>query len=308
MMKTFYWLLKRELWENKGMFVWLPVVLTTMLTLVFGASFFSEFSHTLNMNAGATPALQHRAITLFIALHMFYALPILLAMGIVTAFYCSSALYSDHKNGSIGLWRSLPISDSLMVWSKVAFAVGIAPLITIICILSGGIVLGLVMCAIGAALDFNLLYDVFWHSTVLRVPLQTLVMWMTFVFWALPSIGWFLVVSALSKRAPLVWAIALPLVFAAAISAFNKLQNIDGGLVWLRDEVITRITLGTIPGSWMYGWVRQSPNKIEPPGSESLDAILQLNWQLAYSKSFWVGAGVGVALILLAIRVRRWRT
>ena len=259
------------------------------------------------MNAGASFAVQHHAIAKLAYTHIILIVPLFLAMGIVIAFYALGALHSDRKNRSIWLWRSLPISDAMTVWSKVAFALGVAPLVTITCIALSLVIFAIVMCIAGAIFDFNIFNSVLWQPATLRLPFQAIALWTIYVFWALPTIGWFLLISAVVKRAPFVWAIALPLVAVAIISTMNMLFKLNHSFIWVRDEIILRAVTSTVPGAWTYYLNPQISFLSDPNISSPTDWLLVANWQSVHTPTFWVGTIVGILLITLAIRCRRWR-
>jgi ABC-2 type transport system permease protein len=310
-MKTFGWLLKRELWENKGLFLWLPIILAALLTVFLGVSFISAFAKAVNMNAAAAPALQHEAATRIVMSHFMLLLSVPFATGVVIAFYCISALHSDRKNQSIWLWRSLPISDTAIVLSKVASAVIVAPLISMAAIAASFVILSVIMCLVGAFFDFDLFYDVIWNPITLRLPFQALALWVIYIFWAIPTVGWFLAVSAIVKRAPFVWAIALPLIAVAVITTINDLFKFNHGLVWVRDELILRAFTSTVPGASVYYLKSGLMDTLTATFIDNVitpgDQVLLMSWQSVFTTGYWVGFALGIMLIIIAIRACRWR-
>src|SRR3974377_454901 len=49
---------------------------------------------------------------------------------VVAVFYCLDALYGERRDRSILFWKSLPVSDSIVVLSKAAIPLAVVPLIT----------------------------------------------------------------------------------------------------------------------------------------------------------------------------------
>ncbi|WP_210235883.1 ABC-2 transporter permease, partial [Mesorhizobium sp. M1C.F.Ca.ET.212.01.1.1] len=72
------------------------------------------------LHAGPLLALPH-GVVLFIGVLAF-----------VVFFYCLGALYDDRRDRSILFWKSLPLSDTQTVLSKVISALIVAPLIAVI--------------------------------------------------------------------------------------------------------------------------------------------------------------------------------
>src|SRR3546814_5682810 len=76
---------------------------------------------------------------------MYSAMGLLIAvLGFVVFFYCLGALYDDRRDRSILFWKSLPISDTSTVLSKVVSATVLAPIIAVIT----GIIVGMLQLLI----------------------------------------------------------------------------------------------------------------------------------------------------------------
>jgi ABC-2 type transport system permease protein len=130
---TFGWLVKREYWESRRGFLWAPfwaaaaIIIITILGIIAGEvmRMRSGFGST-NMGIGLSSILRSAdardMAELVKALDM-----TLLLFGFVTAvvlsfvifFYLLGALYDDRRDRSILFWKSLPLSDTSTVLSKV---------------------------------------------------------------------------------------------------------------------------------------------------------------------------------------------
>jgi len=141
-MKTMYWLLRREMWENRSVLIWIPALtgLLGLITAVIAtATMGAQMTNTMRekgivLNPQVIPDKAEKvAYSMWDLLHT--VLPKLMGAGTVNAaiytssialllmqyFYCLRSLHEDRTNGSSLLWKSLPISDTQTVLSKLIF-------------------------------------------------------------------------------------------------------------------------------------------------------------------------------------------
>ena len=203
-------LLQRELWEHRSIYVApaviaLLVILTTLTAQVsvdgthldlgiIGASNFPE-----NARAGAlTVAMLGMSITFFFA------------MVILAAFYSLDSLYAERKDRSILFWRSIPSTDFETVLSKLLTATVVIPLVTFAMIVVTHLVV-LLTTSVWLAIRGGNAFHLIWSSApFLDVWAATLVFLLALPLWLAPFTGWFLLVSAFTKRSPFLTA-ALPI-------------------------------------------------------------------------------------------------
>jgi ABC-2 type transport system permease protein len=111
--RLMYWSVRRELWENRFLYL-APLVVTAFVLL---ASLVSMIGLPRRMQTLPTldPAKQH---ALVVRPFSIAPAPIMLATLIVGLFYCLDALYGERRDRSILFWKSLPVSDLTTVLSK----------------------------------------------------------------------------------------------------------------------------------------------------------------------------------------------
>ena len=128
-MNNFLWLIRRELWEHKAIWIAPAIVLVCIfLTMLAGRVHISPFGVDGVMPA-MTPEQKTAIMTIILG-----AIPVLLVfcvMGIIAFFYCIDALYADRRDRSVLFWKSLPLSDAETVLSKFAVAAVVIPLIAL---------------------------------------------------------------------------------------------------------------------------------------------------------------------------------
>src|SRR6266404_1419763 len=209
---TFYWSVKRELWENKSIYI-APLIVAAVVLL--GAL----------ISAGQLPERRRAAMLLDesrrqAAIQIPYdivAMMILITAFIVGFFYCLDALYGERRERSILFWKSLPVSDPTTVLSKISIPLLVLPPIvfgvTVVTQFFMLLISSAVLVPIGLAgtswANFNLLQQ----SVILVYSLIVIALWHA------PVYGWALLISGVARRATFLWAVLPPL----AIAVFEKI-------------------------------------------------------------------------------------
>lgn len=318
-MKTFYWLLKREFWENRGSFLWAPLIASGVFTLfnIIGlvrATMMHSGINSSSINGLITQVnAGHSNVVGFMLDMSMYSVTgmVYLVIGIALFFYCLGALYDDRNDRSFLFWKSLPISDRDTVLSKVVSATVIAPVIaTVVGIVVGLLVL--VLTIIAAAFlgihGWSLLGDA--HPfRVMGVLLGSIPVNLV---WALPTVGWLMLCSAWARSKPFLWATVIPLGAGAMLYWLDVLGAIHFGS-WFWHEVVVRTFISIVPWTWFPESFDTSMfHGIKSP--EQVPALLHnaLNlphiWSQLLKPEFWIGAIIGIVMIVAAIWLRRWRT
>lgn len=317
----FGWLLRREYWENRGGFLWAPLLagavsllltaLTLVAALVFGRNAQGQFNPGDGNAAISINGLDLGQLTgkldpeqvaelgqgLNVALTISSIWP-LLVLAFVVFFYCLGALYDDRRDRSILFWKSLPVSDTATVLSKLVSALVVAPVIALLA--SAATMTGFLLL-ISATVSF--LGGNAWELVLQPAsPLQVLTShasWLpVYMLWALPTVGWLLMCSAWARRLPFLWAVLLPLLTGALLSATGlaKAVGISHAMLW--GQGIARLLLGTVPGVDAAWRVDAGHILLTDPSPSHVLQSLSL-------PSLWIGALVGLAFIAIAIAVRR---
>lgn len=318
-MNTFPMLLKREYWEHRGGFLWAPfiaggVFLAFLImalavaqsgvgraNIQLGALRLNELTQRLDDAQRAMLGAGIDATMLMVAGQIGFV------VAIVVFFYCLGALYDDRRDRSVLFWKSLPISDRDTVLSKVVSAVAVAPAIGIV----AGIATGLgMLLIIGIYLAFHGI-NVFGLILSAAHPLQVAAILVgvlpVYIVWALPTVGWLLLCSAWARSKPFLWALALPVGAGILVSWFDLMRSWSLPDSWFWTHVVGRALLSVVPGSWMSVDEFQRFDRINDP-TELLNAMsLSEHYAVLAQPATWIGAAIGMAMIVLAIRLRRWR-
>jgi ABC-2 type transport system permease protein len=279
--RPLYWSVRRELWENRSIYI-APLVVTAVV--LFG-SCFSTLGLPRRLRAAADPAKQHA--TLVMPFTMAPA-PIMLAALIVGLFYCLDALHGERRDRSILFWKSLPVSDMTTVASKAIIPLAVLPLIALVLGLFTQRVLMLLgtMVLAGHGMSPAPLWSELPFFQELIVMFYGLAV---HALWFAPIYAYLLLVSAWARRATFLWAF-VPLF---AISILEKLLfNTTFFAFMLRYRVIGAMAEAFAPHERNTALIHLS----------QLDPLRFLT-----SAGLWVGLIVAAAFLAAAVRLRRYR-
>jgi len=203
----------------------------------------------------------------------------------VGLFYCLDALYGERRDRSVLFWKSLPVSDATTVLAKAAIPIVILPLVTFVVTVATQAIMLLLASARLIGTDLSVWSDLSFGrmTTILFYHLV-----LGHGFWYAPLWGWLLMVSAWSRRAPLLWATLPPL-------AVGLVEKIAFNTSYFATLVGHRFMGG--PGPIASG---DGPLTIASvtPGSPA---------DFLVSPGFWLGLALTAAFLMAAIRLRRDR-
>jgi len=317
-MNTMKWLLKREFWEHKGGFFWAPIVVSVIVTVITAFTILVGVTQgvksTIVINGETVTNLAERfspeqkatAVEHLASTYMVSAVPLLFVLSFTVFFYCLSALFDERKDRSVLFWKSLPVTDGATVLSKVAVALCLAPLITLGLAIMLAIV-NLTFLTIGAgAAGVNIAGELVGSTSLYMAPLQIAALFPIYVLWALPTVGWLLMVGAWARSKPFLWAVGAPLLAMGLIAWFNKMFSFGWQLEWFWLNIVGRGLLSLAPGSW---FVLSGENIAVPGGMQEpqMNSLVTLSWAQLATPNLWIGVAVGAAMIYAAIRLRRWK-
>ena len=279
--RPMYWSLRRELWENRSIYI-APLAAAALFLLGYLISMI-HLRHKLNGGLILDPMQQH---DLMDAPYSFAALLIMGTTIIVAVFYCLDALYGERRDRSILFWKSLPVSDLTTVLSKASIPLLILPLLTFaITVVTQWVTLLISTAALaGSTLNVGAVWSqVSWFQMSMILLFHLLAI---HGLWYAPFYGWFMLVSAWARRAPFVWAILPPF----AIAMVEKIAfNTSYFAALLQSRV-------------------RGPEAVAfaAPGHDSMHALTLLNLgQFLSSPGLWIGLAFFAACLAAAMRLRR---
>jgi ABC-2 type transport system permease protein len=318
-MNTMKWLLRREYWENKGGFFWAPAVVGAIMVLgilvssIFALVFHSNHGIVIDgeqvtnlskvLDAGEKAQIVD-AISQGYAL--FASMPLMLVMVIAVFFFCLGSLYDERKDKSVLFWKSLPVSDGETVLSKAIMALVGAPLIT----MALGMVVGVVLLAlvlIFAGIGGVNLLGVLAQPATYLAPFEMLALVPVYLLWALPTVGWLMLVSAWANRVPFIWAVGVPVMAGTLLSWFDAIFDFGWNVGWFWEHVVGRGLGSLVPGIWFaFTDVGHGLAHGHNDNAGLMD-LVGASYKVFGTADLWIGAVLGAAMIFGAIRMRRWR-
>jgi ABC-2 type transport system permease protein len=271
----FCWSVRRELWENRSIYlVPLGVGALIVLATAINVMHMAPALHTAPLD----PAMEHGGSeTPFV----FAALLLMFSTMVVAVFYSVDALYGERRDRSVLFWKSMPVSDTTTVLSKLVIPLLVLPLVTFAVTLVTQLIMllfGVLRAGPGAFSHLGL-EQLWWGELFHAVAFHGL--------WWAPFWGWFLLASAWSRRAPLLTAVLPPLVIG----------------------FVEKIAFGT---SYFAHWVlfRFGGSMTGPPPSSPMSAgMLMQGGPLAFVTDIhlWTGFAMCAVCVALAVYLRKQR-
>lgn len=322
-------LLRREFWEHRGGFFWAPVIagaISLLLTAVFlviamvgirnadgDAAIHLDDGTRMSVNGLDLGVLAQQlsaedkaqlASGIDMTMLMASAWPYIVMM-FVMFFYCLGALYDERKDRSVLFWKSLPLSDGETVLSKVVSATLVVPLLATLAGIAT-MLLFLVMLSVIVMVHGGSPWELIWGpGHPLAISAYVLAAIPVYAIWALPTVGWLMLCSAWARSVPFLWALLVPILSGVFVSMFSVMHLFRLDASWFWSNIVSRMLLGPVPLT-PHDIARMDGVDIE------LGGILQLVepagvWSNLLQPSTWIGAAAGIAMLLLATRLRRWR-
>ena len=213
-----------------------------------------------------------------------------------------AALYAERKDRSIIFWRSIPITDFDTVLSKLVTALVVIPLVTFAVIAATHLIVLLITSVWLAARGANA-----WHLIWTAAPFfdnwtATLVFLMALSLWLSPFVGWFLFVSAFTKRSPLLIA-TLPLAILPLLERIVFETSVFAEAFFVRS-----VKMPLFAGLDNIELLFQEGKDFTMVGDASLSLLSLLDLgQFFGSLGLWSGLIVCGLFTTAAIYVRRYR-
>ncbi|HEU4846187.1 MAG TPA: hypothetical protein VFT05_18105, partial [Burkholderiaceae bacterium] len=197
--------------------------------------------------------------------------------------------------------KSLPVSDRATVLSKVALALVVAPLIVIAIGTVQSLLLLLAGCAMLLIHGTNMFSAVLASPDLYLAPLRVVALLPVYMLWALPTVGWLLMVSSMARSKVFLWAVGGPLLVAMLVGWADKVLHLGLDSAWFMHAIVARILLGAAPGSWFLFTDLDDRNLMHS------DNVFGASWATLGNVSLWAGVAAGAAMIAVAVWMRRRR-
>lgn len=307
-----YWTLaKREVWEHRSFWI-VPIVIGCLAILgtLYGSGALIVAAHqgvvSINGDISMTGMDRVQAVRAFIFGSAGLFNTVMLFM---VSFYLMDSLYADRKDRSILFWKSLPLSDSKMVLSKLSTGMATAPALMLLIVIIAEIIIGILFVIAAGIAGINLL-------SVALQPGTIVLSWITLAFalivqaiWLLPFYGWFLLCSAWAKKLVLAWTVLIPLGLMAVEGIVFRTSYIAHAIFGHIGRMFTML----MSGRYSINNVSIGPSIGINNGHEHLaghSALMTLGsvGHMFALPEMWIGVGIGIIFVLGAIWLRRNRS
>ena len=281
--RPFYWSVRRELWENRSVYI-APLIAAGVVLVGVLVSALHLIHFRVSSQGVSRDALESLPPD---APYMTAAFVIYVAALLVGVFYSLGALHGERRDRSILFWKSLPVSDTTTVLAKAAVPLVVLPVVGFVLIAAVQLVI-LVIGLISALVSGQDTAAAGAPVPLLGIIGSELYQLAATIPWYAPVWGWLLMVSAWTRhRRPGLWGLGAPL--AACV-----LERLALGTSHLAALIGHR--LGDV-SSLAFDHTGHGPGlDFQPP----MDPVKFLT-----SPELWIGLVVAAAFLAAAVWLRR---
>jgi ABC-2 type transport system permease protein len=320
-MNTFGMLVRRELWEHRSLYiaplVWAAIILVLSTWLLYvviphhaphgmldaasveqmqglGDADREEVREAIR-NAKAHEVTKDAISFSFLGISQMISV----FTGVVVFFYLIDCLFTERRDRSILFWKSLPVSDTQVVLSKLAVALVVVPIgVVVLAALTQFILLALFWARFHGTIFTDILAD--WNFVSwTRAVLVELAILLCGVIWYTPIAAWFLMLSAWARK----------LVFLRAIVPIVALPPLE--YVFFQSSHVAQFL-----GQRFAGYIRLmhldessfDMGAHDSAGPRIGDVLASIDVSgVLLSGEAWLGVAAAALMVFVTIRLRRYR-
>ncbi|MCH8622712.1 hypothetical protein [Undibacterium sp. TS12] len=306
------WLLKREFWEHKGMFLWAPLTVAGLMVALFTLPMVTGhvWMHGYQKERLGTLATEH--LSYFVdglaGNYLLVSFPLLALEFLLIFFYCQSTLCDERRDRSVLFWKSLPLSDWLVVTSKLWVASVMLPVFLLLLTCITSLLILTIACLILLVYNVNAFPDLLSNTRFYLSPLHIFAVLPVYILWALPSIAWLMLVSSWVRSKVFLWAVGAPLILVSMLEIINGFLGLKLDLSLFSVNMVGRILGGILPGSWLI-FENMSLNSFHTKNLPGVDfgLVMSLSWHTLYSLQLWLGVAAAAVMLYATVQIRRRR-
>jgi ABC-2 type transport system permease protein len=276
--QVFCWSVRRELWENRSIYL-APLAVAAVALFGFSLSSIAGiWEKPLRLN----PAQPQAPFDMAAGLMMLTGI-------VVSVFYCLDALHGERRDRSILFWKSLPVSDTTTVLAKASIPLVILPLLIVAITVAMHWLMLLLSSAVVLASGQSVA-TLWTNVSFLRMSWLLLYHLLTaHALWPAPVYCWLLLVSGWPRRATFLWA-ALPVLAIAGVEqiAFHT---------WHFAALVGSRLIGAAPTV-----ATTSPDMLPTDPMTHIAPVHFLS-----SPGLWIGLALAAVFLAAAVRLRRYQ-
>lgn len=298
-MNRFFWLIRREVWEHKAIWIAPSVVIACLVLLVITGNVHLGPIGTMEGNdtfGAFPPDVQQK---LLLIAYAGLALVVDMVMGIIAFFYALDSLYADRRDRSVLFWKSLPLSDSETVLSKFAVAAVVIPLVSLL----GAFAAQFVVATGGSAklAMSGMSAGIMWQPEAIFGGMTIAFLWcVTAILWYAPVIAYLMLASAWAPKGPFLWAVLPPV----AILLLER--------VVLYSQYVSDFIAGRLFGLYKLLGRREDAGASDAADASAVTKLSNIDMvgslkEFYSSPDLWLGVVAAGLLLAAAMWVRRYR-
>lgn len=217
---------KKELWEYKKIFMWIPSTLALLIVLApFISLLLSDLSGSqwlIRFERLAELQQMDKFSEIAFGFVSMLFIPFIIISGIVQLYYFIACLFDERRDLSILFWRSLPVSDAMSVGVKMFVGAIVLPSIFLLAatitfaIFLLFIFIGCIILSSGYDIS---LWGIWGASDFISHIFTTWFSLIPYTLWMFPIYAWLMLVSMYANKAPFLWA-TLPVVIILLVESF----------------------------------------------------------------------------------------
>ncbi|HEX4973882.1 MAG TPA: hypothetical protein VFV69_22760 [Steroidobacteraceae bacterium] len=297
--RPFYWSVMRELWENRSLFIAPAVVGGLAVVILIYSAIFGAYDRQM---LASVPLEKVGPVATFGYGIIAWAMS--MVMSITVFFYLLDALQGERKDRSVLFWKSMPVSDTTTVLSKLFTALIVSGVIVAVVAIATQVAVMLVASVVLLIGGVNPL-RVWGNAELVQMTIAILYWQLTVALWYAPIAAWLLLVSSWAKRVTILWAVFTPIA-AAVVERFTiRTTYLQDMLNYrLQDPVLARFIgrSGARGAEFTVDGESVKAHGISGSVFDGIDPVAFFS-----NPWMWVGLVVAAAFVAAAIWMRRYR-
>jgi ABC-2 type transport system permease protein len=286
--QPFYWSVRRELWENRSIFI-APLAAAGIAMLGFFIGLF-WLPRSMHAHSGMDPGDQ------FLMEVMPYGHTgwlLLMTAFLVGVFYSLDALYGERRDRSILFWKSLPVSDVTTVLSKASIPLVVLPVLVVVITVVTHLIMVLISTGVLILSGINPM-TLWTQLPLLQMELVLVYSVIVLALGQAPLFTGLLLISGWARRTAFLWAVLPPLAICFIEKVLFKTTHFA--------HLLGYLVIGGATSAFSFRTPSGAP--VDP----HFIPLAQITpGRFLSSPGLWIGLAFAAVFLAAAVRLRRYR-
>jgi len=286
--RPMYWSVRRELWENRSIFI-APLAAAGIAMLGFLLGLF-WLPHSMHAHSGMDPEKQ------FLMEVMPYGHTgwlLMMTAFLVGVFYSLDALYGERRDRSILFWKSLPVSDLTTVLSKASIPLVVLPVLVIGITVATHLIMVLISTGVLILSGINPM-TLWTQLPLLQMELVLVYSVIVLALGQAPLFAGLLLISGWARRTAFLWAVLPPLAICFIEKVLFKTTHFA--------HLLGYLVIGGATNAFSFRTPSGAP--VDP----HFIPLAQITpGRFLSSPGLWIGLAFAAVFLAAAVRLRRYR-